>query len=227
MTDLLTVLPFSANDGVLAEALADFIFLVNRRSKVGHCLLAVAGDVHGEMEAKVRIAAEVAFETVEVVRGPRVVSGDKNLHINALFKTAAEHVQKAYRLPWLWLEPDCAPVDDQWMRKIKDRYFAQPKRYCGSWLKQGDTLFFARVGVYPANAYADLASHLTGNVPFNLAAGSTIIPQSTKTYLVAEIAYNDESVQIRPDSVLVHHDKNAILITKQREHFELRANKRK
>lgn len=227
MNTLLTVIPFSANDGVLAEHLIDFIFLVNKRVKSGHCLLAVAGDVHGEMESKVKIAAEVAFKTVEVTKGPRVTGPDKNLHINALFRSAAEHVQKNFRLPWLWLEPDCAPVDDRWFTKISNSYFEQPKRYFGSWLKRDDVgIFLARVGCYPQDAFSELFGFLSTNAPFNMAAGSTIIPKSTKSYLVHEVAINDESVEIRNNAVLVHHDKNAILITKQRNFFEQRASKK-
>lgn len=226
MNELLTVIGHSANDSVLAEQLCDFIFLVNKRVKSGHCLLAVAGDVHPEMEAKVRIAAEVTFETVDSVRGQRILGPDKNIHINALFKAAAEHVQKNFRLPWLWLEPDCAPVDEKWFDKITKTYYSHPKRYMGSWMK-GTDLFLARVGVYPSDAYGDLAGALTQTAPFNIAAGASIIPQSTKTYLVHEVNYNDDSVKVRDGSVLVHHDKNAILINKQREFFEQRASKKK
>lgn len=229
MSELLLVIPFSANDGVLAEHLIDFIFLVNKRAKVGHCLLAVAGDTSPEMEAKVKIAAEVAFESVDIVKAPRVMGPEKNLHINALFKAAAEHVQKNFRLPWLWLEPDCAPVSANWMHDLTEAYFSQPKRYLGSWYKlENGSLFLARVGVYPVDAYGDLAGALTQNAKFNMTAGASIVEQSTKSYLVHDyVTVNDDSFVPRKDAVLVHGDKNGILINKQREFFEQRANKKK
>lgn len=226
MTELLTVLPFSANDGVLAEHLCDFIFLANKRVKKRHALLVCAADVHAEMREKVKIAADVAFESVEIITAPAVPGPDKNIRINRIFAAAAEHVQKHYRAPWFWLEPDCAPLKAGWFDDIEDAYFNQPKRYFGPWLMSRE-LFLHRVSVYPPDAYNDLSGYLTQNSPFNWIAGAKVIPASTKTRLIIEVAFTDESVKYNESAVLLHHDKNGILINRLRPEFEAAANRKK
>ncbi len=211
---------FSANDGTLAEHLLDYIFLVSKRVRKNNLLLVVAADVHPEMREKVRLAAEVAFETVDVINAPAFVGPDKNVHVNRMVKTAAEHVAKTYRVPWLWIEPDCVPLAPDWLEQITAAHYAQPKRYSGSYLMSGGNLFLARVAVYPPDAINDLSGALAANAPFNMASGAVVIPKSTKTYLVQETAYLDEGVTLRENAVMLHHDKGGILMNKNREAFE-------
>jgi hypothetical protein len=216
---MLSVLSFCANDGILAEHLCDFIFLQNSRVSKGHALLVVAADVHAEMEARVKLAAEVAFDHVEIIKAPPVADFSKNLRVNTQFKTAAEHVAKTYRVPWLWLEPDAVPLKPGWLETIASAHYDQPKRYSGSWLMSKD-LFLARIAVYPADAINDLAPFLNGHEQFNRAAGSVIIPKSTKTRLVQEVVYSGEDVKVAETAVMLHKDPNAILLTSLRERFE-------
>ena len=226
MKEILLVIPFSCDSGVLAEHLIDYIFLLNRRQQKGHALLVVAGDVHAEMREKVRLAATVAFETVEIVSAPAVVSADKNTHINHLFRTAAAHIAKTYRVPWLWLEPDAVPLKAGWLKAIADAHYAQPKRYSGSWLKSAD-LFMARIAVYPPDAITDLAEYLKPGVIFNMSAGNAIVPRSTKTRLVQEVAFYDETAKINPEAVVLHSDKQAVLLTQLRNLAEQAATRKK
>jgi hypothetical protein len=219
MNKLLLVIPFSANDAILAEHLCDWIFLLNKRVQKGHALLVVAGDVHAEMRAKVELAAQVAFETVDVVSAPAVVSQKKNVHVNLLFLTAAETVSKRFTIPWLWLEPDAVPLKVGWLKAITDAHYSQPKRYSGSWMK-GNGIFLARVAVYPPNAINDLIPFMNDNSMFNMNAGQVIIPASTKTRLVQEVSIWEESTTITPEAVVLHHDKSAVLMTSLREKME-------
>ena len=219
MNKILVVIPFSENDAILAEHLCDWIFLLNKRVQKGHALLVVAGDVHAEMRAKVELAAQVAFETVDVVSAPAIVSKNKNTHVNALFRVAAETVSKRFTLPWLWLEPDAVPLKAGWLKAITDAYYSQPKRYSGSWMKASE-LFLARVSVYPHDAINDLAPYLDDHGIFNMNAGMSIIPASTKTRLCQEVAIYEESTTINPEAVILHHDKSAVLLTSLREKME-------
>lgn len=225
---LLVVLPFCANDGVLAEHLCDFIYLVNRRVQEGHCLLVVAGDVHGEMQEKVRLAASVAFETVEVLAGPKIVDPNKNIHINRMVSTAAAHIAKTYRTPWLLLEPDAVPLKYGWLDAIAESHYSQPKRYSGNFKKVVTTgqLFLNRIAVYPPDAINELAPALNGGGLFNLVSGPVVSPKATKTNLVQEVDFTDESITVRNDAVLLHHDKAGILMNKNREKFEADATKK-
>jgi len=225
MSELLIVLPFCANDGVIAEHLCDYIFLLNKRVKKYHALLVADSDTHGEMREKVKIAAEVAFESVELIQAPVVVSPDKNLRINRTFMAAAEHIAKAYRMPWFWMEPDCVPLAKNWFDKITDKYFDQPKRYAGSFFLTKDAagkdaFMMARVSCYPTNAIDDLKSFLSIQSPFHVTSGLAITPRATKTRLVQEAPVKDEYFNPMEGVVMVHGDKHSILLAKLREQLE-------
>ena len=226
---ILVVLPFCTNDGVLAEHLCDFIYLVNKRVQSGHVLLVPAGDVHDELKEKVRLAAAVAFETVDVLPAPKIVDPNKNVHINKTFLTVAEHIAKTYRVPFLWLEPDAVPLKYGWLEAISDAHYQQPKRYSGAWKKvlTDNRIFLNRIAVYPPDAITDLAASLATQGLFNLAAGAVVTPKSTKSNLVHEVAFTDESVKVRSDAVLMHSDKAGIYMNLKREEFELAATKKK
>ena len=221
MNQLLIVIPFCTNDAVLAERLCDFIFLVNRRVKKWSVLLAASNDVHAELVGKVRAAAEVAFENVDFITVPATVDPNKNIHINRMFHTIATHISKTYRTPFLWLEPDCVPIDEDWFDKISAKHYEQTKRYSGSWL-MGRHLFQARVSVYPPDAINDFVA---GNAPFNMLNGESVVAKSTKTRLVQESHVTDPAFQANEGVVLIHHDKGGILIETLREKFERLATK--
>lgn len=226
---ILVVIPFCTNDAILAEHLCDFIFLVNRRVREGHCLLAIAGDVHDELSSKVRLAATVAFESVEIVNGPKLVDPNKNIHINRVIGTAAAHIAKSHRVPWLLLEPDAVPLVHGWLEDIAEAHYAQPKRYSGNWKKiiNPEQYFLNRIAVYPHDAQRDLEIPFTGPKPFNMVAGEIIVPKSTMNRYVDEASAVDENYTPRAGAVLLHSDKNAVLINKLRPKFEDAAKKKK
>ncbi len=228
MNKILTVLAFSSNDAPQAEFLLDFIFLVNRRVQEGHCLLVVAGDVHAEMQAKVEVAAKVAFEGVDVILAPKKVDPNKNVHVNLLFKTAADHIAASYRTPFLWLEPDCVPLKYGWLDKLAEAHFDQPKRYSGPWKKvmTDGTLFLNRVAVYPPDCIKDLTAPLGTQGQFNLVAGPVVIPKATKSSLIQELAFADESTTVLPSAVLLHADKQGFVMNQLRDKFEQAAKKK-
>lgn len=229
---LLVVISYSANDGVLAEHLSDFIFLINRRQQEGHCLLVVAGDVHDELRAKVKMAAQVAFTHVDQIDVPKTVDPNKNIHVNRAFQTACLHIAKTYRTPWLWLEPDCVPLKYGWLDEIAESHYSQAKRYSGPWkatMIEGriGQVFLNRVAVYPPDAISDLEAPLKSNGQFNLLAGPVVHPKSTKTAVIEDVAITDEGTKLKAATVLVHGDKQGILMSNLREKFEQAASKKK
>jgi len=229
-TRLLVVIPFSANDGVLAEHLCDFIHLVNKRQQEGHCLLVCAGDVHDEMKAKVELAAKVAFEGVELITVPKMTDPNKNLHINNMFKTAAGHVIGTYRTPFLWLEPDCVPVKHGWLEAVAESHFNQAKRYSGPWQKlmtAEPVIFLNRIAVYPPDCLRELTAPLGTQMAFNINAGPIVAPKSTKTAVIQQVAITDESAKVLPTTYIAHSDKQGILMAALRERFESAASKKK
>jgi len=214
---LLTVLPFSANDAILCERMVDLIAIHNEKFPREHCLIVAAPDTHGETQTKIRIAAEVAFETVDFLAlpWPKVAYASKAEAVNHLFYEAAIHAARSCQWPFLWLEPDCVPLRAKWLEELTAAYYSQPKRYLGSILASADgkTKCLSRVAIYPRGAGGEMKEFLAGKTPFELAAGEIIVPRAGKTTLIQQLAFNGTMAPsvIRDNAVLLHSDKAGIL----------------
>jgi hypothetical protein len=179
--NILIVIPFTAEQAEQAERLCDYIYHLADRNQGKSCLLIPAADVHPEMRLKVRLAAEVAFEQV-------------NLYATkgATIDEAAKYVASNYKSPWLWLEPDCVPLEKGWSFELAQAYDSQPKKFMGAYCKNGDSsMYLARQSVYPAQ----IESARTGDIEV----------YSTKCRLI-QIGKYDGMDKIRPDAVLFCSD---------------------
>jgi hypothetical protein len=220
MNSLLIVIPLTTDDAWRAEALCDWIYQVGGKRAEGHCLLAPSSDVHGELKTKVRLAAEMAFVGVETFDVQPCGGESKADRVNGLFRQVASHISGAYRFPFLWLEPDCVPLRKGWIKALADAYANQPKRYMGSHLalqpkdSSGKHTILARTSIYPATAIRDLDGYCQSNVPFERLAAPTTVPRSSKTKLIQQIAFTEDTSpeKVRDDAVLLHHDKTGALI---------------
>lgn len=229
MSKCLIVLPCCADDGPIAERLLDWMLTLNNRQPKGHILLAYAADVHGEMRAKLKLTAELAFESISEISLARHGNiQNKVEQISSAFRQVAAHVQSHFRFPWLWLEPDCVPLKSGWIEALADAYDSQPKRYCGSILGSQDgkkLLGMARVGIYHPAASSELDRFCNDpNVGFEFVAGGHVVARCTKTKLIQQLSITDDaSLQgIRPDAVLLHGDKwGKVIAMKSRELQEI------
>lgn len=218
---LLITIPFTTDNAVLAERLCDWIFQLAKRKQSGHCLLVCDQQVHAEMREKVKIAAEVAFVTVDLVVAtvsqiPKQIPS--HFWTNLMFRHASEHVSKSCRWPWLWMEPECVPVRDGWVGEISEAYEDQPKRYLGTKMAIDGSTFMARVGVYPPSAFYDFKD-ADQSSPFETLSGSKIVPKLGRTKLFQHLKIQDEEdvAKIREESCVVVGDSVGILIEKLRE----------
>jgi hypothetical protein len=219
MNLMLCALGFHSGDAAQAEKLCDWIFQLNGNRKTGHVLLAAAEDVHPEMQMKVKLAAEVAFDTVDLLATHPTERMGKTEKVNSLFAQTAMHIFNGYRVPWVWIEPDCVPLKSTWLADLSDAYYAQPRRYMGSHMMaktrdSKDVMVLARVACYPAGAMRDLEPYFNGNAPFNMVAEKTLVERSTKSRLIQQIAYHHETDhdKIRPDALMLHSDKTGALV---------------
>ncbi len=220
MDKLLVVLGVSANDAIQGERLLDLIAIQNNKQPRGHLLIAAAPDLHGETTTKLRIAAEVAFESVELlaVPWPAVAHTSKTEAVNYLWWSAATHAARCYQWPFLWMEPDCVPLlAESWLTALERAYYQQPKRYLGSILasQDGKTRSLSRVAIYPRGAGGEFKEFCAGKVPFEMAAASMIVPRAEKTKLLQQLAFTAETDRklIRDNAVLLHSDKQAVLLS--------------
>lgn len=229
MSKLLIVLPTCADDAALTERLLTHIYHLNGKQAKGYLLLAWAADVHGEYRAKIKISAELAFETVSELSLARQGNiQNKVEQISSAFRQVAAHVQSHFRFPWLWLEPDCVPLKSGWIEALADAYDSQPKRYCGSILGSQDgkkLLGMARVGIYHPAAFSELDKFCNDpNVGFEFVAGGHVVERCTKTKLIQQFSITDDASlsKIRPDAVLLHGDKwGKVIAMKSRELQEI------
>jgi hypothetical protein len=215
---IIPVLAVSANDAPQAEALLDYLALVHQRIPTGHLVLAFAPDLHGEYQTKLRIAAEIGFETVDTITvgwpAENAPTG-KVEGVNHFFQKVAQHMARHYRLPFLWFEPDCVLTNPLGLNQIAEAYEAQPKLYLGTILADAkDRKCFARVGVYPRGAAQDLHPFFAQKMPFEIAAGEPLVARAGKTRLIQmlPILMPEDLTKVRADAVLVHGDKAGILL---------------
>jgi len=208
---LLTVVPICKEDAARAELLLDIIYQIEGRKSSGYGLLVFEPNVHAEMRDKLIIAAQLAFESVDVHQIQKLVvaSPDKGAAVYAMFSETARFVSQGYRCPWLWVEPDCMPLKPGWRDALAEAYDAQPRRYLSRWLKFGEQTGIGRVGVYPVNINVDLEIANVAQVPF----AYSVVNKSTKSELFQEavITSIEQAGKIRPDAVLLHSDKQGLL----------------
>jgi len=208
---LLVTIPICREDAQRAEILLDLIYQLDGKTTQGAALLVFAPEVHQEMRDKLKITASLAFSTVDVfdIKQLFVADKEKLSAVWSMFNNVAQHIAHNYRWPWLWLEPDCMPVQTGWRKKIADAYETQPRRYLSRWMKSGETMFCHRVGVYPVNILGDIEAANVAKVPFEV----SIVNLSTKCDLFQQVAITsaDEVHKIRQDAVLIHHDKAGVL----------------
>lgn len=205
----------------MAEKLCDFIYFLNHKAARGHCLLVPSGDVHAELVTKVQLAAEVAFESVTVCPNSNPDPAPTKFEgTNRAFLSAATFVNANFKWPFLFLEPDCVPLQPHWLESLAESYRAQPKRYMGPIMKYSladgiEKHFLARVAVYPPDAVNDLKQYCGTPQEFSLMAGENLVKMASKSELFQQMQYKDtdDKSKIRSDRVLLHGDKKGLLMS--------------
>jgi len=213
---LLIAIPICANDAILAERHLDFIFRLNEKKAIGSCLLVFNSDVHQEMKLRIKVSAELAFVHVRETVAPKLpdnLASNKFQQLNNMFRHTAAIAQKQCRWPWLWLEPDCVPVQPYWIEQLAETYDSQPAKYLGFIGKTSDgTKFMARLGIYFTGASYELDTLCQADVPFAIATSLEVVPKCTHTDLIQylNIERVDDLKNISAKAVVIHGDKAGI-----------------
>jgi hypothetical protein len=186
---LLLTLPYCQKDVALASKVLDW--MIELSPLYAHSCLLVADDaVPHEQKRELQKKAHGAFYFAETinVRVPADRQGWP-LGPNFMFTAAARQVAEAYKLPWLWFEPDAVPLVPTWLDRIESAYKLSPKRFLGTHIPsegQPDVppVHLSGCAVYAADAYLGLQPLITGKVPFDMAAAGYSVPRSTHTPLM-------------------------------------------
>lgn len=221
---IIPTLAVSANDYPQAEALLDLIAAQRKKSPRGYILIVAAPDLHAEQTKKLQIAAKIGFAQVGLlpVGWKKDAGKGKYEQVNHVMKSAAAHIWRHYKEPFIWLEPDCVPVVSDWLEVIEDEYERQPKLYLGPIVADDKgKKFLGRVAVYPRDCSPDINSHCDGKAPFEISAGETLVHRASKSKLFQQLVVNDpaDCDKVRSDAVLVHGDKRGILLARTAERF--------
>lgn len=209
---IVVVIPFDSSDVARAERLCDLIYWQSGQKPEGHVLLAASHDVHGEFVEKCRIAATVAFQTVDVIKlSPVSHTDSKTLKLNHSLRETSKYIKDNYRVPFLWLEPDCVPLKRGWLKAIGQAYHSQPKRYMGCHVASGEKKYLFRVAVYPHYAFSELEMNL--------------VEKSSKTKLIQIGKYAD-GMEFDKEAVIFRRDESGDLVEKLIEESELSPKRR-
>ncbi len=206
---MIVVIPYNENDWQRAERLCDAVYWIGLCKPIGHCLLAPNSTVHPEYKLKVKLAADVAFTSVEQIEVNVPKDATKNVAINTTFRHVSAHTFHAYKEPWLWLEADNVPIKPTWLKDLFKAYDKQPRRFMGRFMKAQSGTFMSRTGIYPADAYRDLEPALKGEPPFERVAN--ILPRCTSTPLIHMEKWRDD-LQLPEEVVLLNGDRTGQLI---------------
>lgn len=222
--NLLIVIPFHTGNAAQAERVIDHIYHLNGKKALRHhVLLAWHTETHKELRDKISVSAELAFSGTHWLEIRKMVDErvPKFAHISNVFHQTAAHIQNNFVWPWLWLEPDCSPLSGTWADTIADAYEQQPKRYFGLHLnslkpdKTVDYPLMARTAIYPANANKDMSAPKQDANLVEHRFAHEFHPRSTGTKLFqqATVLTQEDMGKIRKDAVLLHGDKNGIVLT--------------
>jgi len=214
---MITTIPFWSGNAQQAERLVDWIFWLNDKKPRGHVLIVADHEVHAEVREKIKISAELAFDSFEVVR--MTAKLEPGNMVNQAFKKVAEYVKFSYRTPFLWLEPDSVPVVKGWQKKLADAYNDQPKKFCSGFVKVGEKMHISRHGIFCADAIADLGKYLTEKENFTTVGADLLALKTTEMKLVkdCEIRTDKDIPTLTDGTLIVHGDKHGLLLKSLRK----------
>lgn len=240
---LLVVLPYCTKDAAQALTLLQWCAeLQGGLEKFFPALLVADVAVAPDTRKELHQAARKTFATVRTITAQ---VSQKGWLPNQMFMWAAHYVRDNYRLPWLWLEPDCVPLTPFWLYDLALAYAKSPLRYLGAVIEQtGQPNLPARhltgCSVYPNDAYdvfSRIPSVANGTAAWDIAGGLTVAEGAQHTPLIqhfwgpaaesAPVFVKERKPDsppnhvrldfLKPDAVLFHRTKDNGLIDLLRE----------
>jgi hypothetical protein len=233
---LLCVVPYCSKDVDQARQLLHWIGVLSPKLAPHCCLMAADSLVPHEIKVELGNLAKGIFHFAEtaVVNVPLDVTGWPKAS-NAMFRIASQHVHECFKLPFLWLEPDCIPLRPSWLDELAVAYNACPKRFMGAMIASNQPplppLHMAGCAVYPNDATRDMAQFTTTEAPWDIANAPYVVPRAYPTPLIQhvwgepglppvfkEVKEATDPVNtvtldlLRPDAVLFHRVKGSSLI---------------
>jgi hypothetical protein len=194
MTPLLVVLPFHKADADLAKSLLEHIASFSERPDPRHSILLVADSgVDPAFTADLMGIVKKVFHSGGDIRLTITQTGWPKA-ANQMFELASMVVHDAFRLPFLWMEPDCVPLCSDWLDRIAAEYEKSPKKFMGPLVHNTDQaglppVHMSGCSVYPTDAHDIMAAHCKGELAFDIASADAVVKtgRARDTKLIAHM----------------------------------------
>jgi hypothetical protein len=187
---LLVVLPYHAGDLAQAKTLLDWCSqLQDGQPNQFPALLVADSAVPADALKQLHALAKCVFATVRTITTTVTKTG---VTANQMFLWASHYIHDNYRLPFLWLEPDCVPLAATWLNDIASAYAKSPMRYLGAVIEQtGQANMPAKhltgCSVYPNDAwerFSKMKAVTDGTSAWDIAGGLEVAESSQDTPLI-------------------------------------------
>jgi hypothetical protein len=153
--NLLTVIPFCNADAELAKKMTNWMAELDGHYTSASCLVAYDSAVPIDTAKEVVQEARKFFRHVMPL-AVRVEVKDWPKASNLMFHNVASFIKDNYRLPFFWMEPDCAPLRPGWLNELASEYEACPTHYMGTLVRTEEEglpkVHMTGCSIYPANA---------------------------------------------------------------------------
>jgi hypothetical protein len=110
---------------------------------------------------------------------------------NSLFRTAADHIERNIKKPWLWMEADAIPLSPRWAEAIWRVYCEAEKPFMGcvydvdpAQQNRLPAKCMSGVAVYPADANSRLPATHNSPRPWDVDFAGLIVPNAVHTVLI-------------------------------------------
>jgi hypothetical protein len=236
MTRLNIVLAYHSGDFQLVQQLLRWILTLNNNVRLpNHLVLLGDSGLSKDQRLAMKELALETFSTVSALPVAPVRQGWPG-GANAMFKQGMKFVQESLKGAFLWIEPDAVPLAKGWIEQIEEAYHNQPFRYMGTHSVRGERgdaslpeKWMAGIGVYPNDAFSELASFCDSEKPFDVAAANSTTPRMAVTKLIHQhwgsaglvptfVATKSKAPNavtldfIEPEAVIFHRVKDGSLI---------------
>lgn len=158
---MLVVVPVSAHDRGLAKAFCEILnFLGPYNQK--HQLLVVFRPSDAAYGLKVYQQLSDAFKTSNFYQfaedGPRGWPAGPNFY---WYQTIKYLEQLGNTAPWLWMELDMTPIEENWLDTLELEYVHKNREFLGTLQTISRGVHFVGAGVYPGNFFKNYESWKT------------------------------------------------------------------
>jgi len=253
-TPLLILLPYHNGDYELALNLVKWMAELSPNYRP-HSILCVADNaVPMEKVQELQSITKLLFNYAKtmLVPVPQPTPEKMVWKPNEMFLAGARQVKAHYRLPFLWLEPDCVPLTPTWLDDLAEEYSECPTQYMGAIIHQegqeglpSDHL--TGCSIYPNNAIdliGKIDSIKNGSQAWDIGCAAQVVPRAMNTksihhywglkdmppvFVEARKADDPKNFVtlsfIQPEAVLFHRCKDGSLMTVLRKKWRPEAEK--